>query len=167
MVKKKKRLPVFLVVPPGEGACTKTKRLPRRGYYGGDYGFSFNSTCAFALPNLSHVTLVWTVRGAEVAPAFGSAVPTVSASGTPSSADSRDGEKGGGKGKGKGGSKGGCRGPGKKSKNGDGQTDVGVRLCEPWNDEVHRIMEENKRGWRWTVDNTTRREDTMTVLRRV
>lgn len=51
---------------------------------------ALDKTCMFSLPNLSRITLVWTVQAGEVAPAFGGAIPSASAPSTTPSADSAE-----------------------------------------------------------------------------
>lgn len=101
------------------------------------------------------------------------------------STDSRDGERGGVKGNGKG-KKGRAKGNKRGSapstsggekrvykRDGNGHKDVGDHLCKPWNNEVKRIMEKNKKmasaqvkAWKGTfTDSKGRISDTMTYLR--
>lgn len=114
----------------------------------------------------------------EAAPAFDGAIPTAPVSSSPSPIDSRDGGEGGGKGKAKAkqrepvvsppttDNEGAGEQKRKYFREGNGHKDVGDLLCEPWNDEVKRIMERNKEmareqveTWEGTYDGTKKRKD--------
>lgn len=108
-----------------------------------------NSTCVVSCPNLSHITLIWTVH------ARGDTVPTDSAENLLSSTVPPDREKGSGKGKkwerapsappvGEGGGDATKRHFTHRGAT-NRQKDVGEHLCEPWDEGAAKIVEDNKK----------------------